>query len=251
MPAPAVVATGAVAAGTTTITPALPAGIVTNDILLLICESVGGQSYNLPTSWAHVTGSPVVQSTNTQLTVMWRRWDGAFAAPALTGTTDHALGRMLAVRGCPTTGNPWNVVSSAVEALSDTTAVWPGVTTTTTDTQVLEIICTDADPGSATTTEIGALTNATYTSITEWIDNGDTTGNGGVIGVVSGAKATAGATGGSTMTLARAGFKAMMTLAMINAANKVEWRQPSPRPSAIGSTYGPYNVGPQSSSSVF
>jgi hypothetical protein len=220
--APTVVNVGTVAVGTTTITPALPASIAAGDVLLIVCESVGGQSYNLPASWAQVSSdgaavSPVVQGTNTQLTVFWRRYDGVFSAPALTGTTDHALGRMIAIRGCPQSNNPWNVVSTAVEAVSDTTAVWPGVTTTTTDTLILEIIATSADPAASSTAEIGALTNGTYTSITERIDNGDPTGNGGVIGVISGIKATSGATGGSTMTLTTAGFKAMMTLAMVNA----------------------------------
>jgi hypothetical protein len=220
--APTVVAVGTVAAGTTTITPAFPASIAANDILLTICESVGGQNFSTPSGWAHVSSdgtavSPVVQSTNTQLTVFWRRYDGIFTAPALSGTTDHALGRMIAIRGCPLSNNPWNVVGVGVEATSDTSAAWPGATTTVADTLVLEIISTSADPASASTVQIGAVTNAAYTSITEQIDNGDPTGNGGVIGVVSGIKATAGATGSSTMTLATAGFKAMMTLAMVNS----------------------------------
>jgi hypothetical protein len=220
--APSVVSVGTVAAGTTTITPALPASIIANDILLIVCESVGAQNYATPSGWAHVnaggTGiSPVVQGTNTQLTVFWRRYDGAFSAPALTGTTDHALGRMIAIRGCPTIGNPWLVGAGAIEAVSDTSATFPGVTTTFPDCLILEIIASSADVTPAGTAQIGALTNATYTSITEQIDNNDPTGNGGVIGVVSGIKATAGATGSSTITLATAGFKAMMTLAFPNS----------------------------------
>lgn len=246
---PTVASVGAVAVGTTTITPAFPASIVAYDILFTVCESVGGQNYSLPSGWAHVTGSPVVQGTNTQLTVMWRRYDGSFSAPSLSGTTDHALGRMLAIRGAPRNGNPWNVVASSVEALSDTSAVWPGVTTTITNTLVLEIIATSADPAASSTAEIGALTNANYTSITEQVDNGDPTGNGGVIGVISGLKSTAGATGGSTMTLTTAGFKAMMTMAIPDNIFGVEWQQPSPRPSVMGSTYGPYSV--QTASQTF
>src|SRR4051812_46882202 len=164
--APTIVAVGAVASGTTTMTPAFPAGVAAGDALLTICESVGGQSYTLPSGWAHVTGSPVVQSTNTQLTVIWRSYDGVFTAPALSGTTDHCIGRMLAVRGAPTTGNPWDVVASAVEAVSDTTATWPGVTTTVADTLVLEICATSADISTA---QISALTNANYSGIAEQI----------------------------------------------------------------------------------
>jgi hypothetical protein len=225
--APTVVNVGTVASGTTTCTPAFPASILANDILITIAESVGGQNYATPSLWAHVgpnggLSSPVVQSTNTQLTMFWRRYDGTGAAPALTGTTDHCLARMIAVRGCPTVGNPWNIGSVTTEALSDTTAVWPTATTTQDDTLVVLGIASSADPVSAGTAEIGAVTNAALTSITERVDNGDPTGNGGVIGLVTGIKATAGAIGTSSMTLTTAGFKSFITMALMNV--------PPPRP---------------------
>lgn len=229
--APTVVALGAVATGTTTMTPALPAGIAANDIILIVAETVGGQSINLPTSWAHITSgasnvSPVVQSTNTQLTVFWRRYDGAFTAPLLSGPVDHCIGRTIAIRGCPTTGNPWNVVAVATEALSDTSVTWPGATTTAPDTLVLEILALSADIGSG---QIAAMTNAAYTSITEQMDDGTLTGNGGVIICYSGIKTTAGATGSSTATVTTAGFKSLMTLAMISAVAAAA-AMPRPRP---------------------
>jgi hypothetical protein len=241
--APTVVAVGAVATGTTTITPAFPAGITAGDALFTICGSVGGQNYTLPSGWAHVTGSPVVQGTNTQLTVIWRSYDGVFTAPALTGTVDHSIGRMIAVRGVPTTGNPWDVVATAVEAVSDTSASWPGVTTTVASTLILEICATSADISSA---QISALTNGNYTSITEQIDNATLTGNGGVIICYSGVKATAGATGASTATLTTAGFKALMTLAVKDATQVVNPQQlmRSPRPveqHTIVGAYAPVN----------
>jgi hypothetical protein len=221
--APTFVAAGTVAVGTTgTITPAYPAGILANDILLDIAESVGGSNYATPAGWAHVSSngtpvSPVIQTTNTQLTVFWRRYDGTGTAPGLTGPTDHKLGRMIAIRGCPLTGNPWNIVTTTNSATSSTAATWPGATTTVIDTLVLEIIATGVDPAADDTAGIGALTNAAYTSITERVDNRTTSGNGGSIAVISGIKATASATGSSTATLATAATKAYMTLAMMNA----------------------------------
>jgi hypothetical protein len=237
--APTVVAVGAVASGTTTMTPAFPAGIAAADALFTVCESVGGQNITLPSGWAHVTGSPVVQSTNTQLTVIWRLYDGVFTAPALSGTVDHCIGRMVSVRGCPTTGNPWDVVASAVEAVSDTTATWPGVTTTQAGTLVLEICATSADISTA---QISALTNASYTSITEQIDNATVTGNGGVIICYSGVKGTAGATGQSTATLTTAGFKALMTLALKDATGVINPQilMRSPRPVEQHTVVGAY-----------
>lgn len=220
--APTVVNVGAVATGTTSIAPPYPASILANDILLNICESIGGENYGVPSGWAHASAdgaptSPVVEGINTQLTVFWRRYDGTGAAPTLTGITNHGIGRMIAIRGCPLTGNPWNILSTAASSTSSTSASFPGVTTTVPDTLILEVIATGADVSPAGTTQIGALTNANYTSITERIDDNTPTGNGGVIGLVSGIKATAGATGSSALTLTTAATKAMMTIAMMNA----------------------------------
>lgn len=251
MTAPTVVSVGAVASSASAITPAFPASITDNDILLTIAECEGVTApgaYTLPSGWAQVSAdgtpvSPVVQGTNTRLTVIWRRYVTGDVAPSLGDAGDHNLGRMIAIRGCPTVGNPWNVVAVAVAAVSDTTAVWPGVTTTTADCLILEIAATSADIGTA---QISALTNANYTSITEQIDNAIITGNGGVIICYSGIKATAGATGASTATLTTAGFKALMTLAMAPAPAPPQeppgLLQRSPRPAESPQVIGPYTV---------
>jgi hypothetical protein len=199
--------------------PAFPAGIAANDILLWLGESVGGQNFTTPSGWAHVgpdggLSSPVVQGVNTQLTVFWRRYDGTGSAPSVTGPADHGVSAMLAVRGCPTVGNPWNVGAVTTEATSDTSVLFPGATTTQLDTLVLEIVATSADNASA---QVTSMTNGAYTSITERVDVGTATGNGGVLVCYSGIKASIGATGQSTMTVLTAGFKALMTLVMANA----------------------------------
>jgi MSHA biogenesis protein MshQ len=228
---PTVVAVGAVASSASAITPAFPASIVADDILVTVAECEGVTTpgaYTLPSGWAHVTGSPVQEGTNTRLWVIWRRYDGVFTAPSLGDAGDHNVGRMIAIRGCPTAGNPWDIVASAVEATSDTSATWPGVTTTVDDCLILEIIATGADVSTA---QVGALTNATYTSIVEQMDNWVITGNGGGIGMVSATKATAGATGQSTATLTTASSKALMTLAMRPVPPDMSWwRRPGQRP---------------------
>src|SRR5207247_4805100 len=98
------------------------------------------------------------------------------AAPSLGHSGDHNVGRMIAIRGCPVIGNPWNVVAVATEAVGDTSATWPGVTTTVDDCLILEIIATGADVSS--TAQLGALTNATYSSITEQMDKWISTARG-------------------------------------------------------------------------
>jgi hypothetical protein len=135
-----------------------------------------------------------------------------------------------------------------VEALSDTSATWPGATATVASTLVLEIAATSADIATA---QISTLTNAGYSSITERIDNAVATGNGGVIICYSGVKATAGATGQSTATLTTAGFKALMTLALKDATGVVNPQilMRSPRPMETHTVVGAY--APPTTSSTF
>jgi hypothetical protein len=132
--APTVVGTGAVASSAAAITPALPGSLAVDDIIIGVgeCEGVtapgryfdttGG---NPPAPWAHVSSdgtpvSPVLQGTNTRLTAIWTRYDGTQTAFSWGDAGDHNLGRYIAIRGCPGTGNPWNAVATAVEATSDT-----------------------------------------------------------------------------------------------------------------------------------
>ena len=243
---PTVVGVGAVASGATAITPARHASTAADDICVTVAECEGVTApgaYTLPSGWAHITGSPVLQGTNTRLWVIWNRWDGVAAAPSLGDSGDHNVGRMISIRGCPTTGNPWDVAAATSDATSSTSALWPGVTTTIDDTLVLEIIATSADVAS--TAQLGALTNAAYTSITEQMDNWISTGNGGGIGMISAEKAVKGATGQSTATLATAGFKALMTVAFkLASAGAPQVLMRSPRPMethTVVGAYAPFN----------
>jgi hypothetical protein len=220
--APTIVGTGAVAASLSSITPAFPGSLAVDDVIIGIGETIGGVTFpTLATNgFAHVSSdgtpvSPVVQGINTSLHVVWRRYDGVVTAHAWGDSGDHNQGRYIAIRGCPTTGNPWHIVSVASSATSDTAATWPGVTTTVPDCLVLEIASTSADIGTA---QIAAITNGAYTSITEQMDNATALGNGGVLICYSAVFAGPGATGQSTGTVVTAGTKAYMTLAFVAAA---------------------------------
>ena len=250
---PTVVAVGTVASGTTAITPAFPVGIAADDILVGIGESTGGS--NFPTiatnTFAHIASdatpvSPIVQGTNTQLSVVWARYDGVITAHSWGDSGDHNIGRYLAIRGCPTTGNPWHVLAVATSAVSSTAATWPGVTTTIDDCLILEVIATGSD--IASTAQLGTLTNASYTSIVEQMDNWTSSGSGGGIGMVSATKATAGATGQSTATLATAATKAYATIAWAAASGSGSVAENkllrSPRPAeqfTVRGAYAPQN----------
>lgn len=249
--APSIVSVGAVASGTTGITPPYPASLAVDDIIVGVGESVGGETY--PTvatnGFAHIASdatpiSPVVQGVNTALTVVWARYDGVMTAHAWGDAGNHNVGRYVAIRGCPTTGNPWHIAAVATSATSSTAASWPGVTTTIPDTLILEIIATGADVAS--TAQLGALANGNYTSIAEQMDNWISAGTGGGIGMVSAIFAGPGATGASTATLATAATKAYMTIAWPDAtgggAVQEVRRQRSPRPIERDQAAGPYAI---------
>jgi hypothetical protein len=216
---PTFVAAGAVASNTTAISPALPAGIATGDILLLFLETAN-QAITIPTpnggTWTQVASSP--QSTGsgttaTRLTAFWSRYNGTQGAPTTSDSGDHQLGRIIAIRGAVDTGNPWDVTAGGVEAASDTSGSIPGATTTVANTLVVAAIAT-ALPDASSTAKFSAWTNANLTSVTERTDNTVTAGDGGGLGVATGVRVATGAYGNTAVTLVNASYKAMMSIAI-------------------------------------
>jgi hypothetical protein len=220
-PAPVFVAAGAVASGTGTITPALPTGRATNDILLLFIET-SNQAVSISNqnggTWTAVTNSPqycgtAASTTGARLTAFWSRYNGTQGAPTVSDSGDHQLARIIAIRGAVTSGNPWDVTAGGVEAVSDTSGSIVGATTTVANTLVVTAIATSL-PDESSTAKFSAWTNANLTSLTERTDNSVTAGNGGGLAIATGIKATAGAYGNTAVTLANAAYKGMMSIAI-------------------------------------
>jgi hypothetical protein len=219
--APTFVAAGTVTSGTGAITPALPSGIATGDILLLFLETSNQAiSINTPNggTWTAVTNSPqstgtAAGSTGARLTVFWSRYNGTQGAPTTSDSGDHQLGRIIAVRGAVASGNPWDVTAGGVEAASDTSGSIPGATTTVANTLVVAAIATSL-PDSSTTTDFSSWTNSNLTGLTERTDNTTSSGNGGGLGIATGTKATAGAYGNTAVTCASSAYKGMMSIAI-------------------------------------
>ncbi len=218
---PTFVAAGAVASGTGTISPALPSGLQTNDILLLFLETAN-QTISISNqnggTWTQVTGSPqgtgtAGGSSATCLTAFWSRYNGSQGAPTTSDSGNHQLGRMIAIRGATTSGNPWDVEAGGVDATSNTSGSIPGTTTTVANTLVVVAIATSL-PDASGTANFSGWTNANLSSLTERTDNTVTAGNGGGLGLATGGKATAGAYGATAVTLANAAVKGMMSIAL-------------------------------------
>jgi hypothetical protein len=209
---PTFVAAGTVASGTGNITPGLPAGVTLGDHLWLAVES---EATNPPpaTPDGYQIVSASVVGGNTRLTVFWRRATSVEAAPTVTDVGDHLLARMVATRGGTLTGNPWEFATSSTDT-SDTSGSMTGGTTTSANCLILGFATSDFDPGSDDTAGYSGLTNASLASLTERTDNRAAAGSGGTLMIFTGTKAAAGATGATTYTLANAGTKAHLVLAL-------------------------------------
>lgn len=220
--APTFVAAGAVASGVGTIAPAIPAGVLANDILLLFVESAN-QTISLTTAngFAEVTTSPQGTGTAagtaaTRLAVYWKRATGSDSAPTVADSGDHQVGRIIAIRGCKTSGDPWNVTPAGdVAATASTSVTIPGVTTSVNNCMIVVAVSNATD---TTTAQTSAWTNSNLSSLTERIDSNATAGNGGGFGVATGILATAGATGSTTATLATSSVQGRMCIALEPAA---------------------------------
>jgi hypothetical protein len=196
MAAPTFVAAGSFQAAEGNIAPGMPTGHTTDDILVLCIEYSDLDTLATPSGWAHVTGSPSYDtSAGNKMAVFWKRHDGSETAPTTSGINQFAAGRMFALRGCETSGNPWDAIANAFNSTVDTTLTYPTATTTVANTLVL-LMRTGYDCNN------GAITNGALANITERSDDAGTTGLGWAysVGLVTGTKATAGAIGSSTGT---------------------------------------------------
>jgi len=192
----AVTSTGA------TVSAAWPTHL-TNDIGLVVIET-SGNSANLtpPAGWVALPGTPVTDVATTagsKLHVWWKRAASAAEAAVATGAgTDHVLARLYTFRGCVTTGNPWNVITTGTKTTASTTATVPSLTTTLDDLLITMIVGRPDD--AASTTHFGVPVNANLTGLAERGEAGTTNGNGGGFVLSTGVKALPGATGTSTLT---------------------------------------------------
>lgn len=243
MPMPTVVGVGTSVNGTGNITPPYPGGYtaVADDVAVTFIETES-EIPAPPTNWAQVTTVNVASGTITRLTALWRRLTAAEAAPAITTTANHKIGRMIVVRDLRPTGNPFESAPTTTELVADTTVSIPGTTTTFPNCLLLYAFSTGQD----ITSSAGATgwANAALGSVTERMDDWTATGLGGGFGMASGTKAVAGATGAMTATLSlTANFKTLMCVALVGADD--EAKHPlirSARPiesGAVGGNYAP------------
>jgi len=202
---PTVVGVGAANNGAGSVTYAWPTGYtpVANDIAIIHAECAGTGGLTAPTGYAHVPNSPRAQGTNvTAGQMMWKRLDGSESGSGVTVAADpfgnHQVGFVAVYRGVTTSGNPYDTGGQAVGSNLSTSFSITG-TSTTVDNCLIVVNYTSALDQTAE--PYGAFSDGSLGSITNQGWAGTTTGNGGGVGILTGTKVTAGATGTLTSTL--------------------------------------------------
>ena len=209
-------------------TPAMPGSILANDILIAVACGEGdddgvGIALTTANGFALVMGETVGDDADAteedpelNCEVYWKRAVGADSAPVFTDSGDHTSRSVHQFRGVKLTGNPWNVsVGSNDSNANDTSAVIPGSTTSAADCLVVLIQGTSNNGNSAA--NCGAVTNTDLATITEVFDGSITTGLGSGVCIITGEKASAGAYGTSTLTMANTTYKSAYSLALEGA----------------------------------
>lgn len=179
-------------------------GWLANDILVAVFETDtathGATAAGGSETWTQFSWSPLKDaSIASGLNVWWARASQTDpTAPTFSFSTapNHAVGAVCAIRGCATSGDPWDVLNSGTNTVADATI--PGAVTTVADTLVL-LLCSDGFNGTSTT-RFSGWANDNLTGLTERFDQVDTIGNGGGFGAATGSWAGPGNYGNSTVT---------------------------------------------------
>lgn len=219
------VGSGALSVAVGAITPALPSGLATDDILILPLRSRDDQAASIANAaggtWTEFTNSPQSNATDgVRGTFFWSRYNGTQTAPTTNDSGAINMGRIIAFRGCVATGDPYDATAGDTQT-AGTSMTNPGLVTTVDDCLIVVISVLDVD-GVASTANASAWTNASLASIDERVDEIVAQGIGGGHAVATGVKATAGTVSSTTWTQANSGGTANLTIALIPAATGPE-----------------------------
>lgn len=213
MAVPTIAIGTAVGGGSADITPTLPAhqaddwlyvDVETADEAVTCSTSGWNEALDSPQSVAAGAGSIRI-TTFCKLATSSSETD-----PTIQGAANHKYAVPYRVRGAKTTGEGVNVTAGGTESTSDTSLSMGGDTTTVAECLIVNSCARSSDFATA---QFSGEADSSLTNLTELHDAGTATGNGGGIGIWSGEKATAGAYGPMTATLANAGTKAFISRA--------------------------------------
>lgn len=214
---PTIVSVGAEFHSTAVPTATLPGTHTTNDILVLCIQTANDSAYAAPSGYTQLgpqngLGTSAAVGA-TKLAIFWKRDGGSEVAPTLTDSGDHTYGVMFAVRGCPTSGDPFRMMGQAWKFTASTTGTAAKGSTSVANALVVNIFAHSI----RNTVGVGSgPTNASLTSVTEQFDGSTTDGTtGGGIYIMSGTMATPGDVVASTVTWGSSSADVSTTIAFI------------------------------------
>ena len=212
---PSIISVGAEFSSTGAPTASLPGTHATNDILVLVLQS---SNDNLATPAGYTQLGPqngigaAATAASTRLGIFWKRDGGSESAPTIADSGDHTYGFMFAVRGCPTTGDPYHFMSNSFKFTTSTAATASGGETSVDNCLITVIAASSIDNAGA---QVSNIVNADLTSVTEQFDDGTTDGTGGGLALISGIRAVGGSFGATTWDWANTSLDLYTTLAWI------------------------------------
>jgi hypothetical protein len=210
-------AASSVAAGTSGAVANVQAG----DLILLYIATANELAVT-PSGFTIAPQSP--QGTGTagvaggvRLSVFYRFATGADTSTSIADAGDHFLAIKIAIRGVDQI-NPFNASASRISSAS-TSVSFPGLTTTDNDCFIVLAFAGDTD--STSQSNVGTLTNASLSNITQRLDFASANGSGSSLGIFTGTKATAGAVSNTTGTSPDSVIRTYITLALSQPSTKI------------------------------
>ena len=173
MASPTFVAAGTLGAVTSgNVSPGMPSGWAADDIHILSVMTNQSNTFPVISGWTEFAGT-AVDSANQSSAWYWRRAVGGDTSPAFTIAGGTALSsanglfaRIYGFRGCKSTGDPFEDVTTVGDPTLDTTPDSALVTATVTDTTVVALAVMDDNnaitdhPPAGWTVAGDAVTNA-------------------------------------------------------------------------------------------
>lgn len=203
------------------LTPQLPLHQA-GDVFIMVMSALGNTNYpltdaqgfaELPNSPQHNAGSTL----NSRLHAWWKRVPLNAAPNSQTPATigdvasdDFKIALVCLIRGCRTTGNPFDVTAGDT-AVSSTVVSVPGVTTTVDNCLVMAISTHRLDVNPR---QFSGWGNTDLANVTQHVNQSTTAGVGFGIGIAVGTKAAHGAVGATTATLGAASDQAHLCIAL-------------------------------------
>jgi hypothetical protein len=216
--------------GSAAVTPAMPTGATTNDLLICFIEGEGedANADNMTDTGAWTSGGTVASGTTgagdkTRLTWWWA-WYSAGINRQVADAGQHTGAVLTAWRGVDAT-TPFDGVTplSTSDGTNDTAANFVGITTGTDNAAVIFATSAGDNPGTAHPASIGfsSWANGDLTGFAEVVDVGGPAGSDWSIGIAWGIDTTAGTVAAATATIGASEESASWTIALRPAGPEV------------------------------